>query len=134
MSDLIEWLRAQLDADEATAGSATSGPWSNDDPLARDGVFASAIDGFVVDCDYAHMGPFAVHNATHIALHDPASVLADIAAKRAILDAYEEARSFYRDPANLHIPAGEAHGLLTALRHLTTAYADRPGFREEWRP
>ena len=69
---LHDRLRAELDRRLAVANSATSGPWTNADPMARDGVFAPAIDGFVVDCDYVHMGPFAVHNATFIALHDPA--------------------------------------------------------------
>lgn len=126
MNDLVTWLRAQLDEDERVAQSATSGPWANDDPLARDGVFASAIDGFVVDCDYPHMGPFAVHNATHIARHDPTRVLADVEAKRALLDAFDE-------PTTVDNVA-EEEGLCRAVRIIATAYADRPGYLEEWRP
>jgi len=138
--DLITWLRAQLDEDEAVANSATSGPWSNDDPLACDGVFAKAIDNFVVDCDYVRMGPFAVHNATHIARHDPARVLAEVEAKRRILDLHhgdwpydpEDGPGDYswtEQCQGCYKPAPCPTVCLLAL-----PYADRPGYQEEWRP
>ena len=59
---------------------------------------------------------------------------ADIAAKRAILDAYTEAIEFYNAPANRHQPAGEVHGLYTALQWLAVPYASSPGYDESWRP
>ncbi|MEU0081359.1 DUF6221 family protein [Micromonospora tulbaghiae] len=57
---------------------------------------------------------------------------ADVAADRAILSAYEDAAAYYR--ANPHVPAGEVHGLLTAIKHRAAAHADRLGYRDEWRP
>ena len=145
MSDLVAWLRAQLDEDERAAHSATSGPWTNDDPLARDGVFAPAIDGFVVDCDYVRMGPFAVHNATHIARHDPTRVLADVEAKRQILELHDlidngagkpDSRFCWNCFGDRHYNAD----VITApiwcqtVRLLALPYADRPGYLEGWRP
>lgn len=100
MNDLIEWLRAQLDADEqlAQATGAVS-PWS--DPAEPH--WAYYINS---DC------------RAHIVRHSPASALADIAAKRAIIDWFES-----------YLPA-----LDVAVMILATAYADRPGYQEAWRP
>lgn len=55
----------------------------------------------------------------HIVRHDPARVVAEVAAKRAILDLHEE----------LHEPA-----LYEAVRWLAAPYADQPGYEEAWRP
>ena len=84
--DLVAQLRAGLDEDERVANSATSGPWTNDDAMARDGVFAPEVGEFVADGQYERMGPFAVHNAAHIARHDPARVLRWVKAAREILE------------------------------------------------
>jgi len=148
MTDLITWLRAQLDVDERVAGSATSGPWTNDDPLARDGVFAKAIEGCVVDCDYPHMGPFAVHNATHIVRWDPARVLAEVEAKRRILDLHQRVDAHAaNNPSPSQQPACYGCGATfqeeyavpdandcPVARLLALPYAHRPGYQEKWRP
>jgi Family of unknown function (DUF6221) len=136
VSDLVTWLREQLDDDAQVANSATSGPWDNDDRLMRDAVCAPAVDEWVADCRYEQMGPFAVHNATHIARHDPARVLAEVEAKRAILDehnlSYEGSRECYScsDKRGDDI---EPYPCPT-VRLLALPYADRPGYRDEWRP
>jgi hypothetical protein len=81
--DLPEFLSARLDMDEATARAATPGPWHEyRDPL-----------GFCVEADgrgrVARFGDRRDHedepNATHIARWDPARVLAEVKAKRAIM-------------------------------------------------
>lgn len=73
-------------------------------------------------------------DARHIARHDPASVLARIAADRQIL-----AR------CSAHLPPTSDRHLLTdvamalavlaeaTIRDLAQPYADRPGFEEAWR-
>lgn len=62
-------------------------------------------------------------------------VLADIAAKRAIIDEYV-ARD--NDVDLMLGPDTERQrqwtGLRLAVRILATAYADRPGYRDEWNP
>ena len=159
-NDLVTWLRAQLDEDERVAGSATSGPWTNDDPLARDGVYSPAIDGFVVDCEYVYMGPFTVHNATHIARHDPNRVLAEVEAKRRILDLHPHQRfaeppwlgeprpALVEDPRyvgcstcnNRTSPFDATHQEVhpgwwcETVRLLALPYAANPGYDESWRP
>jgi hypothetical protein len=76
--------------------------------------------------------PAARDLAHHIARHDPARVLVEVEAKRRILDTYEEATNFYR--VHVAAPAGEVHGLWTAIQWLALPYADQPGYRDEWRP
>ena len=71
MSDLHARLKTVIEEMLAVAGSATSGPWNNDDVMSRDGVYATAVGHYVADCRYEAMGPFSVHNATFIAAHDP---------------------------------------------------------------
>jgi hypothetical protein len=65
----------------------------------------------------------------HIARHDPARVLREVAAKRAILARYEER------PANLgdSLQQGqECMGLLYAMEALAAVYSDHPDYDPEW--
>jgi hypothetical protein len=127
MDDLVTWLRAQLDEDERVANTATSGPWKADVPMAKDGVFATSIQDWVADCDYHRMGPFAVHNAAHIARHDPARTLAEVAARRTIIDRTERS-------GNIKLAWVEYEVLAGVIRDLALPYVDQPGYREEWGP
>jgi hypothetical protein len=61
-------------------------------------------------------------DAMHIARWDPARVLAEVEAKRRILDMVV--------PGNYYGGYGEAY--LDAVRELAQPYAGRPGWREEW--
>ncbi|MBC9715893.1 hypothetical protein H9Y04_25465 [Streptomyces sp. TRM66268-LWL] len=74
-------------------------------------------EGTIIDCHRSA-------DAAHIARHDPSRVLAAVAAKRQL-------------PADL-VQAAESLGAQwcrdRALQALTVAYADRPGYRDEWRP
>jgi hypothetical protein len=63
--------------------------------------------------------------ADHIARFDPARVLKEAAAKRALLDAYEAARE-------AGSTVGYREGLRHALRSLASAYAGHDDYREEW--
>lgn len=130
---LAEFLSARLDEREAAAKAATrneSGYWL----ASVDGeVFADA-DRFV--CSAAEA------DATHIMLNDPASVLRDIAAKRAVLAEYN--RALAAQDKMLASPAGDksvtyewengrACALLLALRGFAAADSGHPDYREEWR-
>jgi hypothetical protein len=77
-ADLVAFLRERLDEDEAIARAAEGDP-----------VFDGT--GIVIERNRARGFPDRIAGlispvATHIARHDPARVLADIAAKRAIVD------------------------------------------------
>jgi hypothetical protein len=89
----------------------------------------------LVVCD---QGEIRTVDAMHIARHDPASVLADVAAKRSILAAYDQARSIYRDRYRLGVGTARdcatTEAFATVIGLLAVAYTERPGYREEWRP
>lgn len=91
--DLITWLRARLDDDERAAHAWL--PFGNPAEADRD----------------------------HIARQDPGRALAEVDAKRRIVDLAERQAEMSWDVAD------------TIVRWLAYPYADRPGYRdEEWRP
>jgi len=136
VSDLVAWLTSILDEDEQRVRDAIA-------PSGWDGTpkFYGADTG-------AYRDDWGLHTY-HVA---PERVLADIAAKRAIFerlaDLEADRKSVQADYAawvhNQHDPGfaarfqererNEIDGLRQAVRLLASAYADRPGYREEWRP
>ncbi|MCZ7376532.1 DUF6221 family protein [Micromonospora sp. WMMC250] len=126
VDDLVTWLRAQLDDDERVARAVEdrSAPW--DGQWVNDGGGAlRTYNGWVL-----------VHNAgqlitrgllDHIARHDPARVLAEVDAKRRILDRW-------KDSQDNALPPEALLALDEVVKLLALPYADRPGYRDEWRP
>jgi len=119
--NLVEFLRARLDEDEQAARAATAGPWYVDDidqELRTADVYAA--DGRVTS---AYTEPCcSVEDATHIARHDPARVLAEVDAKRRILERHSSC-----DDTSFGEPCED-------LRLLALPYSDHPDYRQEWRP
>jgi hypothetical protein len=116
MNELIEWLRAQFDEDEQVAQALHGSRWY---------VYE---DGQVVEWDGETWADGSArlpnrHQGSWLVL-DPARVLRDVAAKRAIVD-----ECAYLTDLQWHLASPAA-----TLRHLASAYADRPGYQEEWRP
>lgn len=117
MDELITWLRAQLDEDDRVAHAANlamsdSGEWDVlglSDPRVLPSVQAGNA---IVARDLAD------EDAVHIARWDPARVLAEVEAKRRILD--EAIRLMGYD------------GEFEFLELLAQPYAGREGWREEW--
>lgn len=68
----------------------------------------------------------------HIARHDPAAILADIAAKRRVLAEYQRVLGgeWSGDPHE----EGQWIALSNVVEFIASAYADRPGYRQEWAP
>lgn len=128
--DLVEFLRARLDEDEAVARGASSGEWR------RDGVNS------VEDSD-GRLGIYGDGSAPmpsqveHIVRHDPVRVLADAEAKRRIVDLWEAARREY-DAMDKTAAQGLFAGRLSmaeaAIRALALPFANHPDYREQWRP
>ncbi|MBT2266441.1 DUF6221 family protein [Rhodococcus erythropolis] len=73
-------------------------------------------------------------DGTHIARHDPARILREVEAKRAIVKAYEDADIRAHDTYGGYedILNGESNGLERALELLTAAYSDHPDFDPDW--
>jgi hypothetical protein len=155
MDDLVVWLRAQLDEDERIARAATDGPWWYNPgkqwlgPEAFEKYDLRQGEEFV---GYGGPHPFtgavcatgpashpqSMRDAAFIAAHDPARVLRELEANRGIVSAYETALAAFNDSgpamANYDRLTGSVSSLRRSLELLATVYADRPGYREEWRP
>ena len=149
MDDLARWLGAQLDEDERIAQGADPGPWKNnslgrhDQSVIKLGPPTSAS---LIQFD----GSRAAANGAHVARHDPARVLREIDAKRQLLDDFTVTARI-RDEAAMRIKAAgdhpdpkdletwdraqrEAAILEGPVKLAASPLADRPGYREEWRP
>jgi hypothetical protein len=120
--DLIDWLRAQIDLDQQKAAAFSAGTWVR---RGQREVYSLDGDAVAVGADRAE--------ADFIADHDPARVLGEVKSWRTLLNIYEDACRYYAK--HRMAPAGELHGLLTAIKLLAAgSFSGRPGFREEWRP
>lgn len=131
MSDLVTWLRARLDEDERIAKAAFLRHSPNDDRWAGDfgsGMKVRTGAGHLV---VSHSWP---NEIDHIARWDPARVLAEVEAKRRILDVYEwqVANPSSGETGHWYQKGGIA-ALEGALRSLAAVYADRPGYDPAWR-
>ncbi len=117
---LVEFLRARLDEDEAAARAVEPLGHSVDMGGRRnDDRFAHGRMGFASEDGMPRTLPDGGASA-HFARHDPARVLAEVEAKRRILE---------WAPIDL----GEGHST-HIFRLLALPYADHPDYREEWRP
>ena len=125
-TDLITWLRAQLDDDEQKILDA----------LARERLTDVQRWSWVA---WPQDGPSCLIPA----VATPARVLADIAAKRKLIKGILEYVSVIdAEWGCCHTPkaieAGECPDHrpndIDAIRDLASAYADRSGYRQEWAP
>ena len=129
MDDLIAFLNARLDEDEARA-QAAAGEW--DDESAR------------YEWEDLPDATFA-----HARWHDPARVLREVEAKRAILTLHalqvtKREQYAYSSYTGEPIPDeydGQCEdcgwfdpeqGACLTLRHLASVYGDHPDYREDW--
>lgn len=133
MDDLIAFLRARLDEDEqwaSTASEYASEHWRVDDdeetlllydPMPEEPGMGKTLGGRVV---------------AHIARHDPARVLREVQAKRAVIAecAWWHDRVNAREKHPMPCLADRFEVAMSVLRALATAYNDHPDYRENWRP
>lgn len=110
MTDLVTFLRDRIDEDEAAAESVHANDCD---------VHPNGWTGDVGPCDCGY----------------PARVLADVAAKRAIVDMHWQWADDDGSPLALCDACSDEWPCRT-LRHLAYAYhvAGAEGWREEWRP
>jgi hypothetical protein len=130
--DPVAFLKARYDEDEELARQAletgTAPMWDpasnvflmpglrNRRRLAAQGV-EGALDGAV---------------EAHIARHDPARVLREIEAKQELLSRYEAMESGVLVLIGVESILSEYRRVI--LPQLALPYADRPDYRDEWRP
>jgi hypothetical protein len=136
VDDLLQFLMACLANEETIAKAAChggDGQWRLEDPNRRPGRVVDGAGDVVVHDE----GSPSDKQAWHITRHDPARVLREIDAKRRILS--EIVPEMNRMDDQLEAEFGtpsvpEPYESEQLLRLLALPYADRPGYREEWRP
>lgn len=128
MNELVEFLTARLDEDELVAQAAAR---LQDDPENGWGVARS--DSYAESEKRRWIAPhigmlYEAESAAHVARHDPARVLREIEAKRQIIADHE------RIPGDgINYTFAEQNRAEDLLKALALPYADRPGWKEEWR-
>lgn len=149
--ELREFIEARLAEDERGAliggmqpepwQAITNGPYG---PAVRTGTdddpeWSREVNSAMWQCDDEADGCPEVARewiaeARHIARHDPARVLREVAAKRAIMKRYVRATEVPPSVAGYirGQDSGYAEACLDALRDLATAWADHPDYRTEW--
>jgi hypothetical protein len=132
MDDLVTWLREQIDEDEQVArraDHADPAPWCTEGH-ERDARVLTYTGGVF----HGSSGDMRLAVAEHIARHDPARVLREVKAKRRILDGIASRLDEDEDDHRWEGADAETDGMAsTVLRLLALPYADRPGYRDEWR-
>lgn len=113
MDDLVTWLRAQLDEDERVARDA----------LHRQTTSRRMIRGEMVEVKIGTPREWL------LSAWPPERVLREVEAKRLLL---REVISVVRNMDTDRI--GDEPEAPVLLRLLALPYADRPGYRDEWRP
>lgn len=141
--DITEFLTACVKDDERLALGSYPGPWVTDLDDALDENVTNESGQIVA---WVRARPFTDATRSHIARHDPARVLREVAAKRKLIELHA--------PAVIHGEKGGAdwYNRMTICRTCTpsqqfpetawpcdtvkllaSVYADRPGYKEEWK-
>jgi hypothetical protein len=144
--DLMAYLRARYAEQRAVARAATPGPWrwipdSGNSATMDRGQLESVETGEDVVNASGENTPGWVwardEDRAHIAAWDPATVLADLDAKEAILAEHTQMDSSCRtccDNAGDRDYVMCAHFPCRTLRLLGSAFKDRPDYQQEWTP
>ena len=113
MDELVRWLGEQLDADaREIAEPYAEKAWHTRDCAIHPDVWGN--EGSSCDCPV------------------PARVLREIDADRALLAQYAEVAA--NDVDDVEYAHGWANALGLAVRLRASAFSDRPGYRDDWRP
>ena len=138
LSEMADFLQARLDEDESAAREAAglTENWVADRP---------ALGVVLVDGEPLIEGHIT-GLTEHIARHDPARVLREVKAKRAIVAMHRLVFEDYRDGDGMERSSADCakcgtDGRYTSdtypcntLRQIAAVYSDHPSYREEWKP
>jgi hypothetical protein len=133
VDELVAFLRAALDRDEQVAmgaQAAAPGQWRRTD----EGALWSTDTG---GNGYFATGPWDTGIGDQISEHmlhwDPARVLAEVKAKRQLLDLHSPGRSYREDELPVCGSCRKDRVYpCRVVRLLAQPYAGQPGWREEW--
>jgi len=121
MDELIAFLGVRYDEDEAAAKAAhhEGQRWLTEE----EGVYRWPDDELVHSADRKA-------DARHIAMHAPAAVLRDVAAKRAIVERCERAIN----DQGIAMEDGQEALAECVLVQLGTEFSEHPEYKQEWAP
>jgi hypothetical protein len=152
--DMAAFLAARLDEDETAAKALESGDWGQSPwavtecsgfcpCIVYQGEYKPVLEAQVPLIQYIADAE-APEYAAHIARHDPARVLREVAAKRAILAVHSPGY-----PVTYPKPSGQPTCAVChsggwdwdpeqwpcpTVRALAAIYSNHPGYRQEWAP
>lgn len=145
-SDLVSFINARLDEDEHTASAIERKYWDRHDTwVEAGGHCATVLSRNPADqWDIAPVawlptfqsvgwdvpGPWA--SSIHIARHDPARVLREVAAKRRILRGHPHITLGDKYLCDRCHPTRPTHTWCDHLRALAAIWSDHPDFQQEW--
>ena len=127
--NIVEFLKARLAEDESDARAAADvdgARWNAADPFSGNGFDRVEGSGDTTVGYDMHSG-----TCPHVARHDPARVLREIAAKRRIVEGYRIARSALDQTDSPGLRAGSCASFVACLA-LASAYSDHPDFKADW--
>lgn len=146
MNELVEFLRARLDEDEAAAkrAAAVASRWVDAGSL----LLGLTEEPNIYELDFAAATNYRYDDAlTHAARHDPDRVLADVQAKRRIMDEHmptpvdavaweddQEAPYGCRTCAFSSEEGVRGWGYCLTLKLLALPHAGHEHYRDKWRP
>lgn len=158
---LTDFLRARLDERDARARAAidparpgTHWQWvrSTDDVMVAQPAWQDmpvslrTVEEYLTTSGVGDLPAFVLNGVEvddpralpHIAINDPAYVLADVDAKRRLIAEYEAAEARVHDddqrPEGQEWNLGRRQALWQALRLLALPDASHPDYRSEWAP
>jgi hypothetical protein len=141
---ITEFLEARIAEDEALARAAgkRSLEWRS---FGRSVYGGTIYEPSIEDGDEPDDGYGSIHivydegsphedEAAHIARHDPARVLAECAAKRAIINEHQTVPTAPGRPDTTCAGCGLAFNArpCPTLAHLATVYTSHPDYQQEW--
>ena len=119
---LVMFLQARLTEDEANAKRAGGDRWIQDGgSIHRERHETAQVVDWVYDEAWEH-----------IARNDPAHVLADIAAKRRIIEWHSDNPHECEGPQGSEYVADDDSDPCSTMKALASVYADHPDYRKEW--
>ncbi len=132
-ADLLAFLNARLDEDEAAAKAATPGPWfaltraevQRIRAKGEDGpeeTWTAAVGGVPVMSDDESRSDA---DRIHVALHDPARVLREVGVKRNLIAEYEDCHNTGNSPEHYD-------GYWDAILGFAAVCSDHPDYQQEW--
>jgi hypothetical protein len=149
---IVEFLRARLDEEEQVAREVIEknwhrATWVGDEfnsavVITRDVTLASGSDHSIAQCGVEALEDGELY-AEHIAQWDPARVLAEVDARRRIIEMWEDPAAVRilpdgvrdgRDPDEVEIQVGIAEAIDDVVCVLAMPYAGHPDYDQAWAP